>query len=80
MANKEGELGRLQQENMRLNDLTLELKRDKHAEKNAHNEEVATLKKETNGLKQTIEQYQDEKHRLMREIEEKDSIHMMEVD
>lgn len=58
MANKEGEIGKLQQENMRLNELTLELKRDMHAEKNKLSEEVSTLKREVNGLKQTIEQYE----------------------
>lgn len=50
---------------MRLNELTIELKRDKHTEKNMHNEEVATIKREITGLKQTIEQYEGEKQRLM---------------
>lgn len=69
MANKEGEIGKLQQENMRLNELTLELKRNMHVEKNRHSEEVSNLEREINGLKQTIEQYEGEKQRLMREIE-----------
>jgi hypothetical protein len=80
MANKESDISRLQQENMRLNELTTEFKRDKNTDRSNHNEEVAALKRDINGLKQTLHHCEDEKQRLMREVEEKDNFHTMEVE